>query len=515
MQDKKLEKYCKSRLLKFEIEDGILTLGEEAEFEIVESDILLFNNDMEFLPVLVNDVDGWVYEFGGRWYLQSSEEEELQLKELVYYGEPEMQLPTPSFLGIHSGYELMNGMGLYSDWIKKAKFLGTKALGICEKSTLSGVLVFQNLCERNGIKSIIGETLPIAGESDFEVKVYAKDFQGWQSLLKFNSMLNIDKVGKIALEELLNNLDGLYLVVDPKSLRYAETVKFSHAIDFYQLDTVVFLNEDIDSAYIDNLESYLKSDLSPISISDAYYLEQDDYVTRESLWTVAKAFDDKTNNQYFKSRDQYAKELIVMFEGGNKTWVKLFKQATSNEDELVANCNFKYDTDTRHLPKYEMTKVEAKSFATNEALFINLITEGFKSKGITEQKYVDRVKKEIEVLKMGDVIDYFLILHDIVKHARSEGMLTGIGRGSAGGSLVAYLLNIIHVDPLEFDLLFERFLNSGRMGAFEDRPYFEYEDKEGNVIGLAEGQLAKVKRNGNIINVYCDEIVVGDEIIKH
>ena len=93
-------------------------------------------------------------------------------------------------------------------------------------------------------------------------------------------------------------------------------------------------------------------------------------------------------------------------------------------------------------------------------------------------------------------------------------MLTGIGRGSAGGSLVAYLLGIIHIDPLEFDLLFERFLNSGRMGKFEDRPNYIFESEDGETIELAEGELARVLRDGKEIVLYCHEIKQGDEIIK-
>ena len=77
--------------------------------------------------------------------------------------------------------------------------------------------------------------------------------------------------------------------------------------------------------FSNNLELFIKSDIEPISITDAFYLESQDYRTREQLWTINKAFDDKTDNQYFKSKTQYAGELVQMFDREDKTWIKLFQ----------------------------------------------------------------------------------------------------------------------------------------------------------------------------------------------
>ena len=518
-QPKRLAKYLKSKLIKFEIfDEKYLVLGEdddEKEFLIVSESSMIMDENMIFLPISDTEVDGFVYSFCGRFYLQDYEEEQTQMIELINYGKAVQNLPIKSFLGIHSGYELLNGSGSYSNWIKKAKFLGVNTLGICEKHTLSGALVFQNECQQNGIKSIIGMTIQINGKELFDIKVYAINFQGWLNLLKFNSKINVDKESSIELEYLIANRLGLYIVADPKEMDFNEVELFENHIDFYQLDTTTFLNEDKDIWFIDNMEKFLGSDLKPISINDAYYLEKEDYVARETLWKIGKIFGDRTDNQYFKNSDQYAKELISMFDSKDKGWISLYKEAVANENILVDSCNFIYDTGTRHLPAYEMSEEESKNHNTNEELFIHLCTKGLKNKGLSnESKYIQRLKDEIVILKRGDVIDYFLILHDIVNYAVSQEMLTGIGRGSAGGSLVAYLLGIIHVDPLEFDLLFERFLNSGRMGYFEDRPNFIYEGKDGERIELAEGELARVIRNNKERVVYCEDVKVGDRIIK-
>ena len=234
--------------------------------------------------------------------------------------------------------------------------LGVESLGICEKNTLGGVLNFQNECKNANIKSIIGMTISVEGSQTYDVKLYAKNFQGWLNLLKFNTIINVDLKINVPVTTLENNKEGLFIVADPKSMDYNNVNELD--VDFYQLDTVNFLNADRDEKYIDNLELFITSDIEPISITDAFYLESQDFKTRESLWTINKAFDDKTDNQYFKSKSQYAGELLNMFDSQDKSWIELYKKAIKNEAVLVENCNFSYDTDTRHLPSYIMTDEE-------------------------------------------------------------------------------------------------------------------------------------------------------------
>ena len=510
-----LKNYCKDKLLDADVIDGYLIIGED-RYKIMDDEEKIFGDKFVFLPNLEadeEDIKGYVYEFCGRWYTQVLGED-VTLTELRYVGKAKQNLPTESFLGIHSGYELMNGMGLYKDWLSKAVFLGIKNLGICERNTLSGVIEFQTICKNNDIKPITGMavTAKINGEI-VDLKLYVKDFQGWLTLLKINTEINVERVPFLTVEFLSQHKSGLFIIADPKTLNFEDAPDF---IDYYQLDTPTFLSEDKDIWFVDNLEKYLKSDLEPISICDAYYLEKEDYTAREQLWAIGKAFDEKTDNQYFKNKDQYAKELIQMFSSENKSWIPLYKKALANEAVLVSKCNFLYDTDTRHLPQYVMTPAEEAQFETREDLFLHLIKKGFKDRKIKNaSKYIKQVQLEIDVLKAGDVIDYFLSLYDIIRAAKEKGMLTGIGRGSAGGSLVAYLLNIIQLDPLEFDLLFERFLNPGRMGEWQDRPLFIVELTDGSKIELAEGALVRIIRDGKETAVFINDLKEGDNILKY
>lgn len=508
----KLTKYLDEKLIQYNIEEGIIKINDTS-YSLVDESETIFDEDMEFEPRTDLEVDGMIYEFAGRWYTQSVEFGQLELIELIYKGDAKQKLPTKSFLGIRSGFELGNGIGNYSTYIKKAKFLGTESLGICEKNTLAGALNFQKECISNGIKSIIGMTISVQGESCiYDAKVYAKNFQGWLALLKFNTIINVDGKNTIGMDVIDYYKRDIYFIADPKSMPYSE---HNELFDFYQLDTVKFLDNEKDAEFLNNIELYLKSDLKPISITDSFYLEKEDFQTREFVWTFLKKFDDRTDNQYFKNKDQYAKELIQLFEKTDTSWIALFKEAIKNEKELVEGCNFKYDTDTRHLPKYIMNEEESKEFDSNEKLFLHLIKSGLKNKGLKIEDYIDRLKEEIKVLKQGDVIDYFLSEYDRMKFANEEGFLTGIGRGSAGGSLVAYLLDITRINPMDFDLLFERFLNSGRMGSFEDRPEYKVETDDGKEITFQEGDLIRIIRDERETVVFIEDLKENDEIVRY
>jgi DNA polymerase-3 subunit alpha len=510
----KLIQYCKNALISVSVEGNVATI-DGLKYGLLDDDSPIFNEDMEF-GFDSGDLDGFIFEFGGRWYIQPSNTSHISFNELKYVGEANTRGKNNSFLGVRSGYELMNGMGTYDEWIKKAKFFGVSSLGICERNTLSGALEFQSKCKSNGLKSIIGLTIPTKGKFEtFDIKLYCKNFQGWQNLLKFNTKINVDQEPYVELDFIQDNLEGLFVVVDPKSMKFEDCPSFC---DFYQLDTPYYLDSEVDVLFMRNFEKFLKSGLEPISITDAFYLERDDYLTREAMWKVDKSFDDKTNNQYFKSKEEHARELSSMFEKDCTVWKTLFVKAMKNEDYLAENCNFQYDTDTRHLPKYIMTKEESDLFDTNEQLFMHLVREGFKSKSFPKDKrdfYIERVKSEIEVLKMGDVIDYFLGLYDIIRDSREKGLLTGIGRGSAGGSLIAYLLGIIQIDPIEFDLLFERFLNSGRMGEWEDRPSYDVEMDNGEIVTFAEGSLIRVLRDEKEKVIFIQDLIEGDEVLRY
>lgn len=466
----KLLDYLEKERISYSVEcEGAVEINGQTFELIYPKDGLLFDDEFH----LICDetfCDNYVFSFGGKYYwTPKGSEKSPKLNRLKYLGKAKMDYPTVSFLGIHGGFELLNGSRTYSDWVKKAKFLGVKNLGICEKNTLAGILKFQLECLKVEIKPIIGETVSVYVEKEdrfYDIKCFVKDEEGWLNLLSINKHINVDNVKFIRESDLFKYSKGLFFVIDPKSLDFDKAFPFDLSEEdfYYQLDTVEFENEERDEWYLKNLKKFYYSAFKPVSIVDAYYLDKEDYFIKKKLNLIRKENDPFTVNQYFKDKGDYFQELDLLSDPDSDELFLIFEEAVKNENKIAHFCNFNIDTKQRHLPRYEMNEEESSLYKDNDELLKALFLSGLKRK-VSEKDYqrgLDRLNKEFEVIKIGDVVDYFLILHDIVRWSRSQKILSGIGRGSGGGSLIAYCLDLIHVNPLEFDLLFERFLTVER-----------------------------------------------------
>lgn len=455
-----------------------------------KSKFIFFDKNFNFVGETdceIKNIDNYVYNFGGQWYyLPIGQEKDVKLNKLRYIGENTLQNKCSSFLGVHGQYELLSGSGNYADWCKKAKFLGVKHFGIVEKNTLAGVLKFQIECTKNDIHPILGMEVSVyKPEEDYTytVKVYVKNEEGWHNLLTVNKLINCENNKFISEEEFYKLTEGLIVVLDPKTLDYDKWNKYQ-GVDYYQLDTLEYSKEDRDRWYLNNLKKFANSKLSPVNIADAYYLDKDYAIIRKHLHSLGGTSFYASKNQWFKNIDEVVNELRKIT--SEDKFKKLFSLANINLENISEECQFTIDISKRHLPEYRMTPEQAKKYKTNEDLFWALISEGLDNHPEYLEKYseevlAERIDREVSVIKKGDVIDYFLILWDIVSWCKKNDILTGIGRGSAGGSLVAALLDIVKLDPLKFDLLFERFLNEGRIGYFTDSEMIKVTLEDGTV----------------------------------
>lgn len=469
---KELIEYLERKKIKYqEIDENHIRINDEVYFLVIPNEEgLLFSSEFMLMTNYQN-CDKYVYSFGGKWYWESkSDSESPKLNELIYIGKSQDDIETKSFLGVHGGYEILNGSRLYGDWCKKAKFLGCETLGILEKNTLAGVLKFQLECKKNGIKPIIGATYTVFREEQdyrYDIKLFVKNEVGWENILLINKEVNVLNFKYITESRLSELIDGLVIIVDPKSLDFSElgNILKKFKVDYYQLDTIEFENNDTDKRYLENLRKFYSSSLEPISITDAYYLEQEHYDIKSKLNSISGVRESVSKNQFFKSKGEYFDELNLLFNLSDEVNLfNTFEQAIKNEKIVCDDCVFSIRLGERFLPKYEMNEYQKIKFKDNEDLFWYLIEDGLKRKIKENHKiYLERIDKEFSVIEKGDVIDYFLILWDIIIFARENNILVGVGRGSAGGSIISYLLDIIQLDPIEFDLLFERFLNEGRI----------------------------------------------------
>lgn len=468
---KKLFSYLEENRIRFIKEEDGFICDLKKFLYVTPDDGVLFDEKFHLIPEEKNkEFDFYCFKFGGNYYYTSKgSEKDPKLTQLKYIGKANQQLPTRSFLGVRGGFELLNGSRLYKDWCKKAKFLGCHTLGICEKNTLAGTLKFQLECESAGIKPVLGMTVTILRQSSdlrYDVKCYAETEEGWNNLLSISKELNFVNYKFIKEETFLKLTAGLSIIIDPKSVNFEDIfpIDLIEGI-MYQLDTVEYESNDRDKGYLLNLKKFIKSKIPPISITDAFYLDKEDFRAKEILNSISNVREYKSKNQYLKPKEDYFYELDSIFNPENKLFDSIYKQATDNEKDLVLRCKFKIETGNRHLPKYKMSVEESEKYEDNEDMFYSLLEEGLKNR-IPKHKhkeYVSRLKTETNVIELGNVVDYFLITYDIMKYARDNNILTGLARGSAGGSLVSYLLGIIEINPLDFDLLFERFLNVGRV----------------------------------------------------
>lgn len=425
------------------------------------------------------ECDRYVFKFGGCWYwFNRGEESKPKLNRLKYIGKARLNLPeteTVFFLGVHGPFELLNGCNSYKDWARKAKFLGIQRLGICEKKTAAGLFKFQTACLSEGITPVLGMEIPIKNKTKdvfFTVKAFIKDSIGWRSLMLLNKQLNVDNNGFIDPDDLIKNKEGLFIILDPKSTNYEDIpndwlILFSNEF-YYQLDTVIYNKEDRDEWYLKNLKRFFNSRFSPIAMSDAYYLDKEYSIVRESLNRIAGVINYESDNQYFKNSEEYFLELQSLFKNDDDRFFDTYEKAIENLYFVSKNCNYLIETGKRHLPKYSMTDDEKKEFSSNREMFEELIYKGLEEKITLLDQYGDkeiaeRINKEISTIEYGELEDYFLILRDIINWAHSQGIITGRGRGSGAGSLVNYLLKLTDVDPLRYNLLFSRFLNEGRL----------------------------------------------------
>lgn len=424
--------------------------------------------------------DFYAYKFGGVWYmLPKGSENDVKLKRLKYLGHKAGGMFEGGvYLGVHGQYEILSGSGQYSEWCDKAKFLGYETLGICELNSLAGALKFQQECKKKGLKPVIGMECTVFDESTgykFTVKVFVRNQQGWYDILTINKFINCDNPKYISLKDfnaITRKNENLVMILDPKTLDYdrLETLRVDTIL--YQLDPVEYTDDERDRVYLENLKKFFDSKLQPVAMTDAWYLDREYSSIRQRLNAIGgiQAYD--SDDQYMKSDEEVFEQLSRMIPPEDNDILQYFFDVYSEaRDRLLAvvdGIDFEIDSSHRHLPRYIMTPEESEKYADNTEMFWGLISDGLERHPELVEEWgedvvMDRIEKEVDTIEYGDTVDYFLITRDIVNWSHENDIMTGISRGSAGGCLISYLLGITKLDPLKYNLLFERFLNKGRV----------------------------------------------------
>lgn len=461
--------------------------------KIIDEDFAFILSDEEFDLLDEKKVNYILFEFGKKFYYSSLKQSKNRYNEIIYKPEfndfkylgttketTEYILPFVH-LGVHSEYEMLNGSGACELWAKKAAFMKVKALGICDKNTMAGVLSFQTACEKKGVKSIIGETVTVAidyseekqNQETFELKLYVLNYEGWKNLLLINKAINVDYDGFIP-DTLLYTLGkGLCCVVpkesefnyikDDKAKVIKLIAKYKKTFDqvYYQIDTVEYTSQQLFRKHLENIDTYImkyKRFIKPILINDSYYLDAEEGGLKSLLNKVSGKAAPESNNQFFKS---FMDTLESYKEWGevSELW-DVILSGRHYAEKLTDKIDFRINTGERKLPHFEVKDVEGLFFQELER-GINERLGDLPPKKMKE--YLKQIETEFAVIVPNGLCDYFMILWDIIKWCRDNDINTGPGRGSVCGSLIAYCLHITDVDPLKYGLMFERFLNETRV----------------------------------------------------
>lgn len=540
------EQYLQRNLMSYkEVSPYVYEIGGKT-FELYkpDNDGALFDDDFRFTGIPANpdrytssettidtQCDFYAYKFGGVWYMLPKDgRDDVKLRRLKYIGEAVQEIPTPVFMGVHGQYEIMSGSGTYADWCAKAKFYGVATLGICEKNTLSGALKFQVECQKNGLKPVIGMECTVydtVKDFRFTAKVFVRNEAGWQSLLTMSEAINCDNLGYIPIDqfkdEISRNADGLVVVADPKTTDYDTFAKIGLKVSYYQLDPVRYVDESRDEVYLKNLRKFYHSGMLALPMADAWYLDEEYSCIRARLASIGGSNFCDSDDQWFKPNDVLFCQLADMFpstDDGLGLAYQDFLDGLERLMDIADSIDFTVDTTKRHLPRYIMTEEEAAKYATNEDMFWGLIDEGLQRHPELIEQYgedvvMERIDREVGVIKLGDTIDYFLITRDIINWCHRNGIMTGISRGSAGGCLISYLLAITKLDPIGYNLLFERFLNEGRVGYWKDEQIVTVSFEDGRQMEFDSKKKLVVERNGQHIELCAKDFEVGDNILAY
>lgn len=362
-------------------------------------------------------------------------------------------------LYIKTENSLLSSLIKIDELIKFAKSYNYKALSIVDNN-MFGVMEFYKKCLQNDIKPIIGLEVKL----DNNLVLYAKNYNGYKNLLKISTIMSESKVDINILEKYSSDL----ICVIPFNYRF-----------IYDELNKMFQNVFISYK---NKEEYdlINKDIS-IYMNETLYLQKKDSNYLKYLIAIR---DGKKIDEINILGDNH---LLLPEEIKNYDF-------NSNNQKILDMCNLKIELHKDLLPIYECpNNLDAYSYLKE------LCQDGMRKRfGSSVGKvYIDRLKYELNIINKMGFCNYFLVVYDYVKYAKEHGILVGPGRGSAAGSLVSYLLNITTIDPIKYNLLFERFLNPERVTMPDIDIDFQYDRRE-EVINYCVNKYGSKKVAGII-----------------
>lgn len=416
-------------------------------------------------------------------------------------------------LHVHTQYSLLDGACLLDRLLHKVKEHRMPACAITDHGNMFGAIEFYDMAMKLGIKPIIGSEVYIAPDSRFEksshgiqeasfhLVLLAKNETGYKNLLKLVSagylegfyyrpridkeILNSHKEGLICLSACLKG-EIPHLIMTNQfdhAKKAADEYKSMFGKDNFYLEIQDNGIPEQDAVNEELIKMSKDLNLNLVATNDVHYIEKEHSRAHDILLCIQTQTNIEDPNRmrlqtdefYFKSKDEMA-----------RTFGNTVPHALKNTVEIAQKCNLEFNFKAVHLPHYK-----APEGKTRESFLRELVAEGLKKRYENIDKALtQRVEHELKVIENFGYPSYFLIVWDLVNYAKEHSIPVGPGRGSAAGSVVSYALGITDINPLKYDLLFERFLNPERISLPDIDIDFCYE-RRGEVIDYVVKKYSK------------------------
>lgn len=381
-------------------------------------------------------------------------------------------------LHVHSHYSMLDGLAKIDELILKAKDMGCPAIALTDHGNLHGALEFYKKSKEHGIKPILGLEAYVApgkredknGNSErkyYHLTLLAKNNKGWENLIKLSTKGYMEgfyykpRIDKELIEE---HSEGIICLSGCASGEVAKAIENNNYEKAKKVATW-YKNIFKDDYYLElqphtptlhEKTKRLSSELGIplVATQDTHYVNKEDADAHDVLLAI------QTRNTIYDTKRMTLKEFDLSLRSGEEM-MKEFKdipEAVENTLKIAEKCDVIIELEKDRLPNFPLPEGE-----TSESFLRRKIKENIDDKyqDIT-QEIKERVEYELDVITKLGFANYFLIVHDIVSWSKNRGIVVGPGRGSAAGSIVSYILGITNVDPIKYDLLFERFLNPER-----------------------------------------------------
>lgn len=401
----------------------------------------------------------------------------------------------------HSGYSLLDGATKIEDMAEKTEYVGA----LSDHGVMYGFLQYYKAMKKQGKQPIVGfeayaETMDGKKEGN-HLLLLAKTEEGYKNLVKLTSeayenfynkphvsyeMLEAHNEGIICLSACLGGEIPQLLIKEKydRAKEVAEKFASIYGDDFYLEIQNHEMGWEEDTANKGLIRLSKELGIKLVATTDSHYTNRDDSKVHEVLLCLqtGKTLND-VDRMTFSGNGYHIHTADEMDER-----FSFLPEAVDNTLEIAEKCSeFELTLDAIYMPKFDIPKDE-----TEDSYFEKLAWEGFKERfkdreELTDPVYIERMKTEIKIIQDMGFSAYFLIVSDFISYAKTNEIMVGPGRGSAVGSLVSYALGIVDLDPIPYDLLFERFLNPERVSMPDIDIDFCFERRE-EVIDYVKGK---------------------------